>query len=236
MKKSTVVRRNSSIEIIRSTQGSTVVKKYHDTYVIDDEIDKLGLLSSFFKFSDKFRCVKVLSSNNSRLELEYIDGVDFGKLNNNQLNLIRTNISEFNALFLQCHMDDFSFDSDLSNIFYSRKEEKFIFIDPVQVNLELPHLAFVVFTLSILKSLGKSSRFYLMPKKLRLFNVLLREYANMIEVDRSALRNSYNGYIQNVIKWNGERTISTTFGSCLVRKFLLIPVWKIVQRLILIQI
>ena len=132
-------------------------------------------------------------------------------------------------LFLKCNSLGFSFDSDLSNIFYSCSNSEFIFIDPVQEDLKINHLSFVVFALSIIKSIGKSKNILLLGKKINCFNDYFRQYLMTGNIDPSDLKQSFFKYIDVVIQWNIGAPDKNNLLIRLIRRFVLIPIWKLIK-------
>ena len=224
-----ITRRNSTIKFIRVKNKDVVLKKYHATYDINEESQKILELSKILDYSSRFRCVEVIKAHGDELILEKIDGYCFGSLNNSQItSLIRHNKEVIN-LFLRCNSLDFAFDSDLSNLFYSYSNSEFIFIDPIQEDLKIDHLSFVVFALSIIKSIGKSKNIFILGKKIICFNDYFRRYSTIGNIDASDLKQSFCKYIDVIIQWNIGSPVENKFGIKLLRRFVLIPIWRLIK-------
>ena len=224
-----IIRRNSTIEFVRIKNKDAVIKKYHATYDIQEEFKKILDLSKILDYSSRFRCVEVIKVHDNELVLEKIDGYCLGSLNNSQItSLIRHNKEVIN-LFLMCNSLGFSFDSDLSNLFYSYSNSEFIFIDPVQEDLKIDHLSFVVFALSIIKSIGKSKNIFLTGKKITCFNDYFRQYSTIGNIDAFDLKQSFYKYIDVVIQWNIGAPDENKLAIRLLRRFVLIPIWKLIK-------
>jgi len=224
-----IIRRNSTIEFVRIENKDAVIKKYHSTYGIQEEFQKILELSQILDYSSRFRCVNVIKVHGDELILEKIDGYCLGSLNNSQISsLIRHNKEVIN-LFLRCNSLGFSFDSDLSNLFYSYSNSEFIFIDPVQEDLKIDHLSFVVFALSIIKSIGKSKNIFLLGKKIICFNDYFRQYCTVGNIDASDVKQSFCKYIDAVIQWNIEAPEKNKLLIRLLRRFALIPIWGLIK-------
>lgn len=226
-------RRNSTIEFQNESGINTVVKYYHKTYDIKDEFDKLSELSDILgKFPD-FRCVKIFGKTDSSLILEYIDESDLSYLDKSQLELLKAHSDKFIKLFSHCHKNGFSFDSDLSNIFYSESESKYIIIDPTQANLGIEHLSFIVFSLSILKSIGKARFLGDIKNKLNFFRSFIKSYTELNGLTNNDILISYSSYISVVKGWNIEMESGTGFFELLRRKILRL-IWTLVLKYITI--
>jgi len=224
-----IIRRNSTIEFIRINNKDAVIKKYHATYGIQEEFQKILELSHILNYSSRFRCVEVIKVHGDELILEKIDGYSLGSLNNFQITSLIMYKEEIINLFLRCNSLGFSFDSDLSNLFYSYSNSEFIFIDPVQEDLKIEHLSFVVFALSIIKSIGKSMNIFLLVKKIICFNDYLKQYSTIGNVDASDVKQSFCKYIDVVIEWNIGSPDKNKLVTKLVRRFVLIPIWRLIK-------
>jgi len=224
-----IIRRNSTIEFVRIKNKDAVIKKYHATYDIQEEFQKILELSKILDYSSRFRCVEIIKAHGDELILEKIDGYCLESLNNSQItSLIRHNKEVIN-LFLMCNSLGFSFDSDLSNLFYSYSNSEFIFIDPVQEDLKIDHLSFVVFALSIIKSIGKSKNIFLLGKKIICFNDYFRQYSTIGNIDASDVKQSFYKYIDVVIQWNIGAPDENKLLIRLLRRFVLIPIWRLIK-------
>lgn len=210
-----------------------MVKYYHKTYDIKDEYDKISELSSILRNFPDFRCVKILGKTDSSLILECVAEPDLSCLNKSQLQLLKADGDNFIKLFSHCHKNEFSFDSDLSNIFYSESESKYIFIDPTQESLDIDHLSFIVFSLSIIKSIGKGRSLNDFNNKLNFFRTLNKSYTELNDLTSNDILISYNSYISVVNKWNLEMESGTGFLEFLWRKFLRL-IWTLVLKYITI--
>lgn len=224
-----ITRRNSTIEFVRIENKDAVLKKYHATYNIQKEFQKILELSRILDYSSRFRCVEVIKVHGDELILEKIDGYSFESLNNFQITCLIKHNKEIISLFLMCDSLGFSFDSDLSNLFYSNLISEFIFIDPVQEDLEIDHLSFVVFALGIIKSLGKSKNIFQLGKKIYCFNNFFRQYSITGNIDPSVLKQSFYKYIDVIIQWNILAPSKNKSGIKFLRLFILIPIWKLIK-------
>ena len=224
-----IIRRNSIIKFVRIKNKDVVSKKYHATYDIDEEYQKILQLSKIIDYSSRFRCVEVIKVSGDELILEKIDGCCFGSLNNSQINILVKYKYEIINLFFKCNSLSFSFDSDLSNLFYSYSKSEFIFIDPVQEDLKIDHLSFVVFSLSIIKSIGKSKNIFLLFKKIICFNDYFSQYSNIENIDPSNVKQSFYKYIDVIIQWNIGAPNENKLVIKLLRRFVLIPIWRLIK-------
>ena len=55
-----IIRRNSTIQFVRFKNKRAVIKKYHATYGVQEEFQKIKDLSQILDYSSRFRCVKYL--------------------------------------------------------------------------------------------------------------------------------------------------------------------------------
>lgn len=227
-----IIRRNSTIQFIRINKKEAVLKKYHATYGIQEEFQKIQELSEILNYSERFRCVEVIKAQGDELILEKINGFCLGSLGKFQIEALTIYKEEIIELFLRCNKLDFSFDSDLSNLFFSSSDSQFIFIDPVQEDLKIDHLSFVVFTLSIVKSIGKSKNILLVRKKIICFNEYFMQYSNMGNIEVSDLKQSFLRYIDVIIQWNIGGSVENNLGVKLLRRFILIPIWRLIKSYI----
>lgn len=225
-------RRNSTIEFTNINNQDVVIKKYHDTYNVEQEYHKIKNLSKFLNYSSTFRSVNVIEILEDKLILESLSGNCYGELSSIQINNLMNYTDEFIDLFLNCNKSDYSFDSDLSNLFFSQSNSQFIFIDPIQEDLKINNLSFIVFSLSILKSIGKSKNIFLYAKKITFFKALLRKYVANGNLDSRKLKISFYKYINVVIHWNIKKTDKKKLFLRLFRIMVLVPIWQMVKLFI----
>jgi len=224
-----ISRRDSTISYCVSGGRNVVVKTYHSRYSVEEEEDKLAQLQIILGQTPLFRCVEVVKITSDSLMLEWIEGSSMECLKKEQLIVLLKYRGEIIELLTKCYQEKFSFDSDLSNIIYHKKRGELVFIDPVQKDMGIDHSAFIVFSLSILKSLGKSRNPFLVIQKIRCFVQYFRLYTRKKEIDSQQVKEGFCSYIDIVIGWNKEFSETEGFLLRRVRQFCLVPTWRFLK-------
>ena len=208
-------------------------KLYADTY-IKPPVYRTNLLAGknpwFDSYEDYSEDIRRIAKDYTVLpEFRISDHMDF-YLNNQSASFVGTN-NKFLSLDGAAHTSsaEGEFAAFDENFFKTYSNSEFIFIDPIQEDLKIDHLSFVVFALSIIKSIGKSKNIFLLGKKIICFNDYFRQYSTIGNIDVSDVKQSFYKYIDVVIQWNIGAPDENKLLIRLLRRFVLIPIWRLIK-------
>jgi len=195
-------RHNSSIEFKVLDGRDVVIKKYHSSYTVGEEIIKLKKLNSLISFQKDIRIIDIVYTTKDSITMERLFHGDLRFISREKFEVLRVGFDSLIKVLNKLEDCAFHCDLDVSNILVDLNSEELVIIDPVHYDNDLPHFSAVVLFIGLFKSMLLSPR---MAYAILVFqNKLINSYVSNDYIKRRELMVSLLSFLDKKIYWNKQ--------------------------------